>query len=71
MPKTLKLSKKGKSLEKRKVKFSLQQKGIKMKSKRASTNPNRVIPGADAPGTQLRTKQKIKRLNMYNEKPDL
>jgi nuclear GTP-binding protein len=36
----------------------------------ASTNPNRTAPGKDN-GMFFRSKSTIKRLNMYNEKPDL
>jgi nuclear GTP-binding protein len=36
----------------------------------ASTNPDRAKKGAHAKGTQLRSKATIKRLNMYNNKPD-
>lgn len=37
----------------------------------ASTNPDRNKKGAQAKGTQLRSKSTIKRLNMYSSKPDL
>lgn len=36
----------------------------------ASTNPDRAKKGAQAKGTQLRSKATIKRLNMYSNKPD-
>jgi hypothetical protein len=36
----------------------------------ASTNPNRKTPGKDN-GSFYRSKSTIKRLNMYNEKPDM
>lgn len=36
----------------------------------ASTNPNRTAPGKDN-GQFFRSKSTIKRLNLYNSKPDL
>jgi nuclear GTP-binding protein len=37
----------------------------------ASTNPDRQKKGAKAPGSSMRSKATIKRLNMYSNKPDV
>lgn len=37
----------------------------------ASTNPNRVAPGKEGGNSHFRSQSTIKRLNMYNSKPDL
>ena len=57
------------------TKRALKQKGansgsFKHKSK-SSSNPYRPDPSGGKPGSRFRDKATIKRLNMYNEKPDV
>jgi hypothetical protein len=70
MPKVVHSTKKEKRGEKLKTKFATSKK-FHQKSK-SSTNPDRKIPEkSQGPFSNFRSKSTIKRLNMYNEKPDM
>lgn len=59
------------NMNKRKKKAASKQSTSGLKKSKASSNPYRPDPSGGKKGSQFRDRATIKRLNMYNEKPDL